>query len=333
MKTDLISIVVPLFNREVLVKETIESVQAQTYPNWEMLIIDDGSQDASFSVAESYMQQDDRIKLFKRNRDPKGVHTCRTMGLEIATGEYLMFLDSDDLLEPNCLERRLAFAKKQNQADFWIFKTAFFDHFTKNIISVTPVDKHADQSQDEVLRQFFGNNPFWYYTAAPFYRREMLVSEGFKFDNRILRGEDKDFMARVLLSGHPFAIGDHTEPDMLCRLNSSTSTGASHNQAFLRNYAEKARSLKFHLENTRDRLLAKNDQVLTDYINRNLLNIFYFELLSSQLNFGEAVKFKPAFVGANAGAFSLKKNLLTFVHFLKINKMPKGYKLVDAIIN
>lgn len=123
----MISVIIPVYNRPQLVSEAIESVLAQTYSDWELIVVDDGSTDETWDVLSQYSLQDNRIKIFKRERGPKGASTCRNIGINFASGEYLMFLDSDDLLSPFCFEYRLSFALNNPGYDAWIFPTAVFN--------------------------------------------------------------------------------------------------------------------------------------------------------------------------------------------------------------
>src|SRR5690606_30409778 len=111
MSQPLISIVTPIYNRESLIAETIRSVKEQTYPNWEMLIVDDGSTDNSWDLISEFSAQDPRIKCFRRDRLPKNANTCRNIGVQHSKGDFLLFLDSDDKLIPNTLEQRLVVAQ------------------------------------------------------------------------------------------------------------------------------------------------------------------------------------------------------------------------------
>lgn len=122
-----ISIIIPVYNREKLVVETLESVLAQTYTNWECIVVDDGSTDNSWEVLQTYAEKDQRIKVFQRDREPKGAPTCRNIGMEKAEGAYLIFLDSDDLLAPWCLEERYHILHANPKLDVLISKSAVFD--------------------------------------------------------------------------------------------------------------------------------------------------------------------------------------------------------------
>ena len=103
-----VSIITPSFNSSKFINETIESVQAQSFTDWEMIIIDDASTDESVKVIESYSISDSRIKLIKLFNNV-GAGEARNKGLEVAAGKYIAFLDSDDRWSFNKLEKQIEF--------------------------------------------------------------------------------------------------------------------------------------------------------------------------------------------------------------------------------
>ena len=111
----LVSIITPNWNCAKFLGKTIQSVQAQTYQNWEMIIVDDCSTDGSETVAEPYMREDKRIK-FLRNPKNSGAAITRNYGLREAKGRWIAFLDSDDLWLPEKLEKQLVFMVENGYA-------------------------------------------------------------------------------------------------------------------------------------------------------------------------------------------------------------------------
>lgn len=111
--TPLISVIMPLYNAESFVSEAIESVRCQTVENWELFVIDDCSTDGSVDVARKYCEIDPRIKLL-RNEKNSGVSVTRNRGIDAARGEYIAFLDSDDVWLPEKLQRQLSLMKEKN---------------------------------------------------------------------------------------------------------------------------------------------------------------------------------------------------------------------------
>ena len=110
---DLVSILIPTYNTEKFIRSTIESVQNQTYTNWEMILVDDASTDKTVSIIEEFAQKDSRIKLFKLPEN-RGNGFARNAALEKATGKYIAYLDADDLWFREKLEKQIQFLKANN---------------------------------------------------------------------------------------------------------------------------------------------------------------------------------------------------------------------------
>ena len=114
---ELISIIVPVYNVEKFIRETMDSVLAQTYPHWELLLVEDGSSDGSVDVITDYMEKkkEPRIRLIRQPVN-QGAAKARNRGLKEAAGRYIAYLDADDLWVPEKLERELAFMKEKDAA-------------------------------------------------------------------------------------------------------------------------------------------------------------------------------------------------------------------------
>src|SRR5262245_49039367 len=111
-----VSIVIPTKNRLTLLKETLASLKKQSFPKWEVLVVDDGSQDGTIEWIEAAKRNDSRIQLIKRatvRPETGGTQVCRNVGWQAASGLYLLFLDSDDLLAPDCLAGRIKVLSEQ----------------------------------------------------------------------------------------------------------------------------------------------------------------------------------------------------------------------------
>ncbi|MBO9585953.1 MAG: glycosyltransferase family 2 protein [Flavobacterium sp.] len=107
MQSNKVSIITPLYNSESFIAETIQSVIAQTYKDWEMLIVDDCSTDNSKSIIEEFIKLDSRIKYFRTNAPSGSPTTPRNIGIEMASGRFIAFLDSDDLWKCNKLQLQI----------------------------------------------------------------------------------------------------------------------------------------------------------------------------------------------------------------------------------
>lgn len=111
-KSETISIIIPIYNSEAYIARCLDSILAQTYPAFEVLCIDDGSTDESGKLCDAYREKDDRIRVY--HMENRGVSHARNYGLSLMAGNWFCFVDSDDWVEPNYLERmyRLAIEKQ-----------------------------------------------------------------------------------------------------------------------------------------------------------------------------------------------------------------------------
>ncbi|MCU0286161.1 MAG: glycosyltransferase [Acidobacteria bacterium] len=107
----LVSIVIPVFNRETLIKQTIENLLLQTYPHFEIVVVDDASTDSTYPVIQSLGEKDRRIRWFQNNING-GAQVARNLGIKESQGEWIAFQDSDDLWNPKKLERQMAELQK-----------------------------------------------------------------------------------------------------------------------------------------------------------------------------------------------------------------------------
>jgi len=111
MENNLVSIITPIYNGAKYISETIESVIKQTYPNWEMIIVDDGSKDNSAEIIRIYEKKDERIKLVQQANG--GSASARNNGIRLAKGRYIALLDADDIWEKDFLKSQLALIKEK----------------------------------------------------------------------------------------------------------------------------------------------------------------------------------------------------------------------------
>jgi teichuronic acid biosynthesis glycosyltransferase TuaG len=116
----LVSIVIPTYNAAEFLSETVESVLNQTYQDWEMLIVDDGSADSTLSIAKGFATKDTRIRVFSLGYNSGGPATPRNFGIRCAGGSYIAFLDSDDLWLPEKLQKQVDYLET-NQDSFLLY--------------------------------------------------------------------------------------------------------------------------------------------------------------------------------------------------------------------
>lgn len=114
-KSSLVSVVMPAHNAEAFISESISSLQQQTHTNWELLVIDDASQDQTVQIVERFQTTDDRIQLYPLPAN-QGAGFARNIGIKASKGDFISFLDADDLWKPEKLEIQLNFME-ENKAE------------------------------------------------------------------------------------------------------------------------------------------------------------------------------------------------------------------------
>lgn len=192
-----ISIIVPVYNVESTLERCVESIINQTYQDWELWLIDDGSRDASGRICDNYSLSDARIHTIHKVNG--GVSATRNTGLEKAQGEYVLFVDSDDYLELNTLELAMNEVNR-NSVDAVLF--GFFYHFkeagkvVENRGNRGFVGKN-EEFVSEVFREMFRKellNPPW----NKLIKKDMLIHSGIRFVSEYSICEDMIFTIGVL---------------------------------------------------------------------------------------------------------------------------------------
>ena len=194
MGTD-ISIIIPNYNKGEFVAETINSIISQTFNNWEIIFVDDYSTDNSVDVVNSF--DDNRIHLTQLSEN-KGASYCRNYGFSISKGEYVIFLDSDDILINECLSKRFYEIKKNPKCDFLIFRMA---EFTDNVNVPSKIRK---LSFDNFLYNHVSLIDPWGITQ-PIWKK-VFLDHVFGFNVLYGRFQDVEFHTRVLLSNPHFKV-------------------------------------------------------------------------------------------------------------------------------
>ena len=211
----LVSIIIPNFNRSATIAETLDSVLAQTYLHWEAILVDDGSTDRSIEIINDFMKKNERIKFFSRHREPKGPSTCRNIGVEKSNGEYLIFLDSDDLLADFCLEQRVKFIKGNPNLDFAVFNLELFNEVPGDVLTI--FNKYPEKN-DTYLKMFLRNELPWA-CPNPIWKKESFVNLG-GFNEDLIIMEDPELHTRALLNRLKYDVFSNGIPDCYYRVNS-----------------------------------------------------------------------------------------------------------------
>lgn len=152
---DTISIIVPVYNNAPYLKQCLDSICGQTYTDLEIIAVNDGSEDDSLKILESYANSDSRIKVI--NQPNRGVSASRNAGLEVASGHYIMFLDGDDWLDINACEMAVSMSKKYDvDVILWPYCREYEEN-TKPVYTLGKSAKRWDRNNiAELYKRFVG---------------------------------------------------------------------------------------------------------------------------------------------------------------------------------
>ena len=188
-----ISIIIPVYNREHLVKETLDSILDQKYTSWECIIVDDGSTDRTWEVLKAYQAKDDRFRVFQRPENyPKGAPACRNFGYEQSTGDYIQYFDSDDIMLPEMLLEKSLYLELHPEASLVVSKMGEFDEN-----GLRP-PLHYSITSDRFKFDFLAYK-IVFFTPGPLFRKSFLDSFHLKFDTRLRKNQEREFFGRIIL--------------------------------------------------------------------------------------------------------------------------------------
>lgn len=186
LQESLVSIIIPVYNAEQFLHRCIDSILAQTYANFEVILVDDGAKDSSGVICDEYAAKDSRIKVIHIPNG--GVSNARNTGLDAATGEYMIFVDSDDWIMPDHLEQLLPIGEE----DWVCGGIRFLKH---SVLDRTESSPAAIVCKEQWLSNF---SEFWgkYANCSPCrcsYKTEIIRKHNLHFQEGISIGEDELF--------------------------------------------------------------------------------------------------------------------------------------------
>ena len=206
----LISVIIPVYKVEAYLKECVESVLSQTYQNLEIILVDDGSPDNCPEICDEYAAKDKRVKIIHKSNG--GLSDARNEGLRASTGEYVLFLDSDDYWIGNeSISELCQFLDENQKADI-----IYFDRITfyENNPGVKVKNKEYDlqringKNKTEILSYFIGEGIFIVSACHKLIRKSILIENDIFFEKGLL-SEDLDWNFKLVLHAeHYFAINN-----------------------------------------------------------------------------------------------------------------------------
>ena len=216
----LISIIVPVYNVEKYLKRCVDSILAQTYKNLEVVLVNDGSTDNSGVICDEYAKEDTRIKVV--HKENGGVSTARNVGLEVATGECIGFIDSDDYIEPTMFETLLSKLEKEN-ADMVI--CGFRQVQVNGVAKINKVDHNIDWSKENIIKNYFTQGIIKELMYAPvnkLYKKSLI--RNLRFCEKYRMGEDILFLFQCIEKMNKLAYVDGVFYNYVMRENSAMTS-------------------------------------------------------------------------------------------------------------
>lgn len=191
MMDKLISVILPVYNEKRFLTQALTSVCLQTYSQLEIIMVDDGSTDGSGVLCDDLAIRDSRIKVI--HKENGGLSSARNAGLDVCTGDYICFLDSDDYMEPVCIER-LAEVMTQDNYDF---VGCLYDHVDEEgrFISVLKYENREFVFDNGDVLRYIGSKNYRACAWAKLYKRE--VFDDIRYMDGLI-GEDNEVLVRIL---------------------------------------------------------------------------------------------------------------------------------------
>jgi glycosyltransferase involved in cell wall biosynthesis len=215
------SIIIPVYNREQYLAETLDSVLGQTLTDWECLLIDDGSNDSTLRILNKYVEMDKRFKLHFNNKK-KGANSCRNIGIDSSIGIYCLFLDSDDIITHNCLKQRINFIENNQNLDFCVFPEAVFYSTVGDSDHIINIPS----SKKDLYRFMTIAKDAPWMTTGPLWRVSSLRLASLRWDEHLFSYQDIDFHIAALIKDLNYSFV-YCKPDRFLRLHSDTSISKS----------------------------------------------------------------------------------------------------------
>lgn len=191
----LISIIVPVYNVETYLRQCLDSIIAQTYTEWEAILVDDGSEDNSGSICDEYTQRDNRLRVI--HKDNGGVSSARNMGIEKAKGKWLYFCDADDTLVPQTLNVLLDGEREDCQFVMAGYNKYWEDGSLKESYSG---DIKRKINVDDAIKELYTPTALVYqgYLWCKLFLFEIVKDYNIRFDEKIYFNEDRLFIIQYL---------------------------------------------------------------------------------------------------------------------------------------
>lgn len=273
----MVSIIIPVYNSETTLRRCLESVINQSISDWELILVDDGSNDKSGEICDEYAEKNQRIKVFHKKNG--GVSSARNIGLDNAKGKWIVFIDADDLVKESYLANLLEHSQKQ--VDLVISYAEI--HNGDNINKESYPSKLIDDTNFESM--FIENDMNWHTSPwSKLYKRSIIEEHRLRFCEGMHIGEDAVFLYSYMLYSNQIYISNDTdycyfaynEGSLTKRVNSLDSEILAYNQ--IRTIIESMISKK----TIKNFIALRNLNWLIASYQRRVLNALYYNKVQKQ---------------------------------------------------
>lgn len=198
MSKPLISIIVPVFNASLYLPKCVDSILAQSFTAWELILIDDGSTDNSLEICQHFKERDFRVKVYLQSNH--GPSSARNIGIQYANGDYIAFIDADDWIEPTMLEQMYFSIKDADLCICGYFRdfVQVAPHHIKSTQVTTPSQHINTITEFEAVLNTLYLKSYMNSLWNKLYKRSIIWDNKIRFDNNIFLGEDLLFNLRYL---------------------------------------------------------------------------------------------------------------------------------------
>lgn len=288
-----VSVIVPCYNQGEFLEDSLQSLVRQTYTNWECIIVNDGSSDNTKEIALRWCESDYRIKYIEKENG--GLSSARNAGLHLVRGDFIQFLDADDLIEENKFKEQLREFERDERIDvvysvvkyFQKDSNVLFNSMNKDFIDWQPVIKNDSKL---LLESFIKGNIMA--CNCPLIRKEIINKVGF-FNENLTSHEDYEYWVRIALAGGIFFFSDRPKTYALVRLHDRSMSNNKENMAitalFVKHYLVKQllnSKINFETEIIFQFRSIKKD-ITKMYFQKKISKDIYW----NYLNFFEKIKF------------------------------------------
>ncbi len=313
----LVSIIIPTYNRAHLIAETLDSVLAQTYTNWECIIVDDGSTDNTETVVGAYVAKDSRFKYYHRPPEHlSGGNGARNYGFKMSKGDYVNWFDSDDLMHFQKLNSQIT-ALENDDCDFSVCQSLVFEKNKLNILGLW----HEKIISSKPLEDFIQKN-IVFSTPSPILKINFLKKLNITFDEKLKSSQEWEFFCRLLYYSPIYNAVD--TPLVYIRKHKDSTTHNS-NKIKIRKYNYIKSRIKVFQFLRKNGVIHKNHSLYSYFKN------FFIRKLNDYI-FAET---KKAFFLYNCSLYyyhNFFQIILVYFYFTFVYLTGKGYNYKDKFI-